>query len=264
MSIIWASVAWTATPAKSFKNLTKALLDPAPSNSYFCDIGKSRTSNGISGESTMEKISVVIIDNHPIVRRGLATILKEQPNIEVVGESEAAKSALPVIKECKPNVVIVDSSMTEICGVDLIPAIKMLSKKTAIIIYSMHQKHEPIYRAFKAGAKGYVLMVDETSEVIDAISQVKMGKIFLSNKIPPLVANQLLSGNSGKGILSALTPREYEISKLISQCMTAEDIGEALHISPRTVQAHRSNMMAKLNCKKVTQLLVLLRDCFSH
>ena len=212
----------------------------------------------------MKKISVVIIDNHPVVRQGLTTLLKEQPDIEVVGESEAAKSALPVIRECKPNVVIVDSSMTEICGVDLIPAIKTLSRKTAIIIYSMHQKHEPIFRAFKAGARGYVLKVDETSEVIDAINEVRLGRIFLSHRIPPFVANQLLSGSNGKGILSPLTAREYEIAKLISQCMSAEDIGETLHISPRTVQAHRSNMMAKLNCKKVNQLLVLLRDCFSH
>jgi len=212
----------------------------------------------------MKKTSIVIIDNHPVVRQGLTAILEEQPDMEVVGESEAATSALPVINDCKPNVVIVDSSMSDTCGVDLIPAIKTLSKDSAIIIYSMHQKHEPIFRAFKAGAKGYVLKADEVSEVIDAVSEVRSGRVFFSNKVPLSLANQLLSGSNGKGILSSLTPREYEIAKLISQCMTTEDIGEALYISPRTVQAHRSNMMAKLNCKKANKLLVLLRDCFSH
>ncbi len=212
----------------------------------------------------MEKTSIVIIDNHPVVREGLATVLREQPDMEVVGESDAAAAALPVIKDCKPNVVIMDSSPTDTCGVDLIPEIKTLSKDTAIIIYSMHQNHEPIFRAFKAGAIGYVLKADDVSEVIDAVSEVRSGRIFISNKIPPFIANQLLSGSNGKGMLSSLTPREYEIAKLISQCMTPEDIGEALHISPRTVQAHRSNMMVKVNCKKVNELLVLLRDCFTH
>jgi len=212
----------------------------------------------------MEKISVVIIDNHPVVRLGLTSALQQQKNMVVVGESEAITNALPVIKDSKPNVAIVDSSMADTCGVDLIPAIKQLSEDTAIIVYSMHKRHEPIFRAFKAGAKGYVLKTDDVSEMVNAISQVQSGKTFFSHKIPPFVANQLLNGESGKGILSSLTAREYEIAKLISQCVTTEEIGDALHISPRTVQAHRSNMMAKLNCKRVNELLVLLRDCFSH
>lgn len=212
----------------------------------------------------MEKISVVIIDNHPIVRQGLTKILEQQPGLEVVGESDAVTSALPIIKKHKPNIAIVDSSMNKTSGVDIIPEIKTLSKDTAIVIYSTHQKHEPIFRAFKAGARGYVLKCDEISEIIDAIHEVQLGKIFLSAKIPPLVANQLLNGNSGQNTLSSLTTREYEIAKLIPQCMTAGDIGDALCISPRTVQCHRTNMMVKLNCKKVPELLILLRDCFSH
>lgn len=212
----------------------------------------------------MEKISVVIIDNHPIVRQGLTAELQKQQNIEVVGESKAATSALPVIKDHKPDVAIVDGSMTDICGADLIPEIKTLSKNTAIIIYSTHQKHEPIFRAFKAGAKGYVLKADEISEIIDAIDEVQKGRIFLSHQIPRIIVNQLLTGSGDNGILSSLSPREYEIAKLLSQCMTPQDIGETLFISPRTVRVHRSNMMAKLNCKKANELLILLRDCFSH
>jgi DNA-binding NarL/FixJ family response regulator len=212
----------------------------------------------------MEKISVVIIDNHPVVRQGLTTVLKKQQNMEVVGESEAVTSALPVIKNHKPDVAIVDSSMTDICGADLIPEIRTLSKNTAVIIYSTHQKHEPIFRAFKAGAKGYVFKADEVSEVIDAIDEVQQGRIFLSHNIPNTIAYQLLTGGGSEGVLSSLSPREYEIAKLLSQCMTPHDIGAILFISPRTVRVHRSNMMNKLNCKKANELLVLLRDCFSH
>jgi DNA-binding NarL/FixJ family response regulator len=210
------------------------------------------------------KISVVIIDNHPITRHGVAAVLKKRPDMVVVGESEATTSALPVIKQWKPDVAIVDSSMTDLCGVDLIPDIKALSEETAIIIYSTYQKHEAIFRAFKAGAKGYVLKADTINDLIDAISEVWQGRTFLGQKIPSAIANQLLSGSGDEGLLSSLSTREYEIAKLLAQCMTPDEIGETLYISPRTVRVHRSNIMHKLNCQKANQLLVLLRDYFSH
>ena len=214
----------------------------------------------------MENTSVVIVDNHPVVRQGISTILEKRSDMVVVGESEAATSALPVIGYCKPDVAIIDSSMTTYSGVDIIPEIKALSGDTAIIIYSMHQKHEPIYRAFKAGVKGYVLKVDSTSALIDAINEVKQGRVFISEKIPSTVRAQLLAGNDGdtEGGLSSLSTREYEIAKLLSQCMRPDEIGESLCISPRTVRVHRSNIMHKLNCERANELLVLLRDYFYH
>ena len=211
----------------------------------------------------MKEISVVIVDNHPVVRHGITTVLENQPNIDMVGESEAT-SALSVIGCCKPDVAIVDSSMTETCGTDLIPDIKALSKDTSIIIYSMHLKHEPIFRAFKAGAQGYVLKVDEINELINAISEVQQGRMFLSKQVPSDVASQLAVGSGGQGLLSCLSTREYEVAKLLSQCMKPDEIGEKLRISPRTVRVHRSNMMHKLNCEKTNELLALLREYFSH
>ncbi len=212
----------------------------------------------------MKKTSVVIIDNHPIVRHGLSTALKQRDDMVVVGESKAAKSILHIIRDRKPNVAIVDSSMTDYCGVDLIPEIKSLSEDTAILIFSMHQKHELLFRAFQAGAKGYVSKADEIGDVIDAINEVRSGRTFFSNHIPPLLANQLLSGSNGKGILSSLSKREYEVAKLLSQCMSPEEVGQALYISPRTVQVHRTNIRLKLNCQSSKELLILLRDFFSH
>lgn len=212
----------------------------------------------------MKKISVVIIDKHPVVRHGITTVLEQQPNMVVIGESVAAASALPVIEYCKPDVAIIDSSMTESCGSDFIPDIKALSDKTSIIVYSMHQKQEPIFRAFKAGAKGYVLKIDEINELVDAVFEVQQGRIFLSKQVPSTITTQLLSGDGGQGILSCLSKREYEVAKLLSQCMTPDEVGETLCISPRTVRVHRSNIMHKLQCPKASKLLILLRDYFSH
>ncbi len=213
---------------------------------------------------TMKKISVIIIDKHPVVRHGITAALKQQPNMVVVGESETATSALPEICNSKPDVAIIDSSMTESCASDFIHTIKAQSEKTSIIVYSIHQKHEPIFRAFKEGAQGYVLKIDDMKELIHAVYEVQQGRIFLSKQVPSSVTSQLLSGNGGQGILSKLSKREYEVAKLLSQCMTPDEIGETLCISPRTVRVHRSNIMHKLQYRKASKLLSLLRDYFSH
>ncbi len=210
----------------------------------------------------MEKISVVIIDDHPVIRHGVTSVLKKQPDMQVVGESDTAATALPLIKELQPNVAILDITMTGISGIDLIPYIKALSEETIIVIYSMHQNHDNIFRAFKAGAKGYVLKVDEIRDLIDAVREVTQGRIYLSNSFPKTLNEQLLSGKCDDGALAVLSPREHEIANLLAQGMTPDEIGETLFISPKTVRVHRTNIMHKLNCSRSNELLLLLRDYF--
>jgi two-component system invasion response regulator UvrY len=210
----------------------------------------------------VEKISVVIIDDHPVIRHGVTSVLKKQPDMHVVGESDTAATALPLIKELKPDVVILDITMTGISGIDLIPYIKALSENTIIIIYSMHQSTDIIYRSFKAGAKGYVLKADAIRDLFKAVREAVQGRIFLSKSLPQNMEAQLLSGDTEKGALSILSPREYEIANLLGQGMTPDEIGETLFISPKTVRVHRTNIMHKLDCGRSNELLLLLRDCF--
>lgn len=210
----------------------------------------------------MEKISVVIVDDHPVIRHGVTSILQKQPDMAVVGESNNATSALTVIKKFKPDVVILDITMTGISGIDLIPRIKTLSKDTIIVIYSMHQSHDLIYRAFRAGAKGYVLKADKITDLIAAVREAVQGRKFLSPHLPSSILDHLASGKGGEGVLSILSPREYEITNLIAQGMTPEKIGEILFISPKTVRVHRTHIMHKLNCNRANELLLLLGDYF--
>jgi len=212
----------------------------------------------------VEKISVVIIDDHPVIRHGVTSVLKKQPDMHAVGESDTAATALPLIKELKPDVAILDITMAGISGIDLIPYIKSLSEDTIIIIYSMHQNPDIIYRSFKAGAKGYVLKADEIRDLFIAIREVAQGRIFLSKSLPQNIEEQLLSGDTEKGALSLLSPREYEIANLLGQGMTPDEIGETLFISPKTVRVHRTNIMHKLNCGRSNELLLLLRDYFAQ
>jgi DNA-binding NarL/FixJ family response regulator len=213
----------------------------------------------------VDKISVIIIDDHPVIRHGVASVLKKQSDMDVVGESDSATSALPVIKEFKPDVAILDISMEGISGIDLIPYIKSISEETAIVIYSMHQNQDFIYRAFKAGAKAYVVKADEINDLIAAIREVLQGHIFLSASLPSSIMDQLVSGKveeGEEGILSILSTREYEIANLLVQGMTPDEIGETLFISPKTVRVHRTNIMHKLDCDRANKLLLLLRDYF--
>ena len=210
----------------------------------------------------MDKISVIIIDDHPVIRHGVTSVLKKQSDMIVVGESEAAASALPLIKNLQPDVAILDITMAGISGIDLIPYIKDLSEDTIIIIYSMHQNHDNIFRSFNAGAKGYVLKADEIKDLLTAVREVMLGNIFLSRSLPQNFTEQMLNGKGEQGVLSVLSPREHEIANLLAQGMTPDEIGEVLFISPKTVRVHRTNIMHKLNCGRSNELLLLLRDCF--
>ncbi len=210
----------------------------------------------------MEKISVIIIDDHPVIRHGVTSVLKKQSDMSVVGESHNADAALPEIKKLQPDVAILDITMAGISGIDLIPHIKIHSENTAIVIYSMHQTPDYIHRAFKAGAKGYVLKGDEISELITAIRDVKEGRSYLSRNLPPALFHQILSGKGEDEPLSILTTREYEIANLLTQSMTPDEIGEMLFISPKTVRVHRTNIMHKLGCHRANELLLRLRDYF--
>jgi DNA-binding NarL/FixJ family response regulator len=212
----------------------------------------------------VEKISVVIIDDHPVIRHGVTSVLQKQSDMHIVGESDTAATALPLIKELKPDVAILDITMTGISGIDLIPYINALSEETIIVIYSMHETHDNIYRAFKAGAKAYVLKADEIKDLIAAVREVTQGRFFLSRTLPENLMDRLLSGDADKGALAVLSPREHEIANLLAQGMTPDEIGEVLFISPKTVRVHRTNIMHKLNCNRSNDLLLMLRDYFTH
>ena len=212
----------------------------------------------------MTKLSVIIVDDHPVIRHGVSSVLKQQPDMLIVGESQSADAALPEIKNLKPDVAILDITMAGISGIDLIPYIKEFSENTAVIIYTMHEMPDYLHRAFNAGAKGYVLKGDEINDLIAAIREVKEGRFYFSRNLPQVLVQQIMSGNGTKGPLSGLTAREYEIANLLAQNMNPKKIGEILFISPKTVRVHRTNIMHKLGCQRSNELLLRLRDYFPN
>ncbi len=210
----------------------------------------------------MSKISVFIIDDHPVIRHGVKSVLNKKEDIEVIEESKDAKSALLKLKTIQPDVIILDITLEGISGIDLIPRIKERMEDVLIVIYSMHNNPNHIYRAMKAGAKGYVLKGDEIRELVTAVRDVTHGKLYLSSSFPREILDQILTGKGDQSSLSLLTPREYEIANLLVQGMNPDGIGETLFISPKTVRVHRTNIMHKLACNRVNELLLCLAKHF--
>ncbi|MCK5071374.1 MAG: response regulator transcription factor [Desulfocapsa sp.] len=206
------------------------------------------------------KTSVVIIDDHPVIRHGIRSVIDKQPDMITVGESDSAPKALPMIQKTQPDVAILDISMSGISGIDLIPYINDRSKDTIIIIYTMSDKPDNILRAFNAGAKGYILKADLIRDLLLAIPKVMKGEVVFSKTFSEGLKEKIINGESDKGLLSLLSPREHEIANLLAQRLTPDNIGEILFISPKTVRVHRTNIMHKLNCSRANELLLLLHD----
>jgi DNA-binding NarL/FixJ family response regulator len=210
----------------------------------------------------MATISVFIIDDHPVIRHGVSSVLKKKSDIEVIGEAEDATSALLKLKTLQPDVIVLDITLKGISGIDLIPKLKERVENVSIVIYSMHKDPNQVHRAIKAGAKGYILKTDEICRLTSATRDVSEGRMCLSGNLPPEVLEHILSGKGDNGPLSVLTAREYEIANLIVQGMNPDEIGTSLFISPKTVRVHRTNIMHKLSCNRVNELLLCLANHF--
>lgn len=208
--------------------------------------------------------SILIVDDHPVICHGLKRILEKQDDMEIVGEAQDWVTALQIVNESKPDVIVLDISLQGIDGVSLITRIRDIHSTTRIIMYTMHSNRDYITRAFQAGASGYILKSDKTEQLIEAIKEVVVGKIFLSSGLSNQIITDLLAGRniaeiSGTG---SLTAREYEVASLLAQGMSMEKIGETLYISPQTVRVHRTKIMHKLECSGIHELLLKLREYF--
>lgn len=203
--------------------------------------------------------SVIIVDDHPAIRHGLTYIFEKCVDLEVLGSAVNVTAALQLVKRAQPDVVILDISLEERDGISLISQIKEECRKTHIIMYSMHKSKSYIMRSLKNGALGYILKTDKIEELVSAVRNVVQKKISLSSNISPAILSELITGtNLKEDITATLTPREFEIASLIARGRSISQISDDLFISPRTVRVHRTNIMHKLSCTNVHELLLQL------
>lgn len=207
--------------------------------------------------------SIVIVDDHPVISRGLKGILEKEASFEITGEAADSRAALNFVEKTHPHIVILDITLQQADGISLITRIKEISPRTEIIMYTMHDAKEYVFRAFQLGALGYVLKGDAIEEIRKAVKTVMQKRPYLSAGLPSSIAHQLLSGKSRSvDALSELTPREYEVASCIARGMTPDKVAETLYISPQTVRVHRTNLMHKLSCNGIHELLLQLHKYF--
>ncbi|MGD8846642.1 MAG: response regulator transcription factor, partial [Desulfobacteraceae bacterium] len=203
-------------------------------------------------------ISVVLADDHAVVRDGLKTLLEIDQNINVVGMSSNGREAVRLITKLRPDVVVMDISMPELNGIEATRQILEQCPDTRVIILSMHATKEHIHRALQAGAKGYLLKESAGAEVVKAVRSVYLGNRYLVQPVAELLIDDYLNGGRAEKFpdpLDQLSAREREVLQLVVEGNASAKIADTLCLSPKTVETYRSRIMAKLNIKDIPGLV---------
>ncbi len=209
---------------------------------------------------TVKKIHVIIIDDHPLFREGLKTILSRNAKYEVTGEAGSGRAGLHLVKNLQPDLVLLDLSLPDTRGFDLIRDILKASVKTCILVVSMHSKIDYIVKAFQHGAMGYIVKESAAETLLNGVEHILKGNYYMDTSVSQQVVKKL-AGLPAKEVLStspgyeALTPREQEVMALLAEGMAVRKIAEQLFISPKTAENHRSNIMRKLGLHSTIELV---------
>jgi DNA-binding NarL/FixJ family response regulator len=203
-------------------------------------------------------INVFLADDHAVVRDGLRSILEAEGDISVVGSASDGREALKQIQKLVPDVVVMDISMPEMNGIDATSKIMETAGSVRVIILSMHHTAEHIFRALKAGARGYILKESAGIEVVTAVRSVHSGKRYLSERIEETILDDYIVQRTeitGSSPLDKLSSREKEILQLVVEGKSSAEIAKALFISAKTVETYRSRLMQKLGVSDIPGLV---------
>lgn len=209
------------------------------------------------------RIKLLLADDHAVVRAGTRQLLERQPDFEIVGEAIDGDEAVRLTAELNPDVVVMDVRMPKVSGVEATRRIKANNAEVKVLVLTAHDDDEYVFALLQAGANGYLLKTAEIDELVKAIRTVASGQSALAPAVVGKVVAQFTGGKSLGDVLphpqeqySGLTDRELEILRLVGQGFSNKQIGKELFISDRTVQAHLSNIFAKLGVNTRTEAVM--------
>jgi len=203
------------------------------------------------------KRKVFLVDDHPIVRQGLAQLINNEADLIVVGQGEDAYQSLRAIREAKPDLVLVDVSLKDSDGIELIKELKSQAPKLPALVVSMHDESLYAERALRAGAGGYVMKQEAPQTLLAAIRAVLSGQVYVSGKMSATLLQRMVAGKKRDGGLpmDRLTDRELEVFRMIGAGTSVKEIADKLFLSVKTIEAHREHIKQKLNIKSSAELL---------
>lgn len=200
--------------------------------------------------------TVFIVDDHPVIRQGLALLINREPDLAVCGDAEEASSALRRIEEMKPDVAVVDISLNGPDGLDLLKNIRARDPNLPVLILSMLDELLYAERALRAGASGYIMKHEATERVLIAIRRILSGQIYVSDRMANRMLHRFVGGSqAGQGSVADLTDRELEVFRLIGEGHGTRQIAEELHISVKTVESYQAHIKEKLALKNARELV---------
>jgi len=210
-----------------------------------------------SSTKSRGKRTVLIVDDHPIVRQGLAMLINQEQDLVVCGQAEDAHEAMRAVRESEPDMVIVDISLKETSGVELIKDLQVQHPDLPILTLSMHD--EAVYgeRALRAGARGYIMKQEATEKVVTAIRRVLEGEIYVSDGMAAKMVSKLIGGAGKKtgSPVERLSDRELEVFRMLGEGYNTREMAEKLHLSVKTIETYRAHIKDKLGLQDASELL---------
>jgi DNA-binding NarL/FixJ family response regulator len=203
----------------------------------------------------MKKTTVVVVDDHKLVREMWRELFARNTEIEVVGESGGFDEAVEMVKVKRPDIVLLDINLSQASGFDAVPLIRKFAPGTRVIAVSMHSQPAYAKKMLQLGAKGYVTKNSSRDEILTAVSEVMQDRKYVCNEIRNIISEQMLNNQATGPDVKDLSLREIEVIKLIKEGLSSKEIADRLNISVRTAEVHRHNILKKLQLKNTAALI---------
>jgi DNA-binding NarL/FixJ family response regulator len=200
---------------------------------------------------------ILIVDDHPMTRQGLITLIESEPDLTVCGEAETAGQALEAVQHSYPDLVLADISLPGKNGLELVKDLRSMHPEIPVLVISMHDEMLYAERVLRAGGRGYIMKQEGGKKIMDAIRQILAGKVFVSERLSAQILENLSSQNrrSTRSPVEKLTDREFGVFELIGEGLATREIALQLHLSAKTVEVHRLHIKQKLKLKTATELI---------
>jgi DNA-binding NarL/FixJ family response regulator len=207
--------------------------------------------------TTRAKYRVMIVDDHPLMRRGYAELISDEPALELCGEASTCAAANQLARQLKPDLIVVDISLPDSSGLELIKQIVASRLESRILVCSIHDESIYAERCLRAGAMGYINKTEPPEAVVEAMMSVLGGEVYLSPRMTRQLLKHVVRGDKGEEVTSIelLTDRELEVFDLIGRGLTTREIANRLHLSIKTVETYRDNIKGKLGLANSAELV---------